>query len=336
MTVIVRLALCSFFVLIGCASQSVGAQSSSGEKADDKAVAAEIDQKLLFSMDRSTEPGKKISGPNGIQVTLSTEALHDGSILLLDFVIPEAKKAPPEVRNTYRIVHGETEFPLIPVDANEGTFISAAAVPINFKAGTVSFQLHLEAASTNPTMAIPVEVIEGRYKAEKLQVAARHVNPKKKDLVRIKKESSEIGAIYRAIRREKLWTGPFILPIQSPITSPYGTKRVYNGEMQGFHQGLDLKAAVGTPIYAPAGGVVVLAKDLFFTGKTVILDHGYGIFTVYGHMSRLKTKKGKKVATKTMLGLAGMTGRASGPHLHWGAIVQRVKVNPLDLLRVLR
>ncbi|MBL7714839.1 MAG: M23 family metallopeptidase [Bdellovibrionales bacterium] len=330
MMVIARLVLCSFAWFVGCTSQAV----VKSEKVSDAAPEApvEIDQKLLFSLERSNEPVKKISGPSDIQVTLSSEKIYDGSILLIDFSIPESRQATADAKKAYKVVHEETEFPLIPVDEAAGTFVSVVAVPINFKPGTVNFQL----IAGETKMTIPVDVLEGKYKAEKLRVDGKHVNPPKKDLKRIKRESAEIGMIYREIRRERLWSGPFILPVNSPITSPYGTKRVYNGEMQGFHQGLDLKAAVGTPIYAPAGGVVVLAKDLFFTGKTVILDHGYGIFTVYGHMSRLKTKKGKKVSPKTLLGLAGATGRASGPHLHWGAVLQRVKVNPLDLLRVLR
>jgi murein DD-endopeptidase MepM/ murein hydrolase activator NlpD len=127
-----------------------------------------------------------------------------------------------------------------------------------------------------------------------------------------------------------------VLPIDSKVTSIYGTKRTFNGEMRSFHQGLDLRAKTGTPVRAPAGGTVVLAKDLFFTGNTVILDHGYGIFTIYAHMSKLGVKKGEKVNVKQQLGLSGATGRASGPHLHWGAQVNKSKVNPLELTRVMQ
>jgi murein DD-endopeptidase MepM/ murein hydrolase activator NlpD len=131
------------------------------------------------------------------------------------------------------------------------------------------------------------------------------------------------------------WSGPFLLPIESEVTSPFGNKRLYNGTMKNFHQGLDLRAREPTPIRAPEGAVVVLAKDLYFTGNTVILDHGYGLFTVYGHMSKLDVKKGQIVKKAELLGLSGATGRASGPHLHWGAVLMRMKFNPQDLVQSL-
>ena len=138
------------------------------------------------------------------------------------------------------------------------------------------------------------------------------------------------------IRREKYWKGSFQVPINSAVTSTFGNKRIFNGEMKSFHQGLDLRAAMGTPIHAASGGVIVLAKNLFMTGNTVLIDHGYGIFTVYAHMSKLQVKKGQEVKPGETLGLSGMTGRASGPHLHWGAVINRFKVNPTDLTTVLQ
>jgi murein DD-endopeptidase MepM/ murein hydrolase activator NlpD len=167
-------------------------------------------------------------------------------------------------------------------------------------------------------------------------VNPRHVSPSKRDLKRIQRESSEIGKLYRTLTFKKYWKGPFRLPIKSKMTSPYGTKRTFNGELKSFHQGLDLRAAVGDPIRAGASGRVVMAKSLFFTGRTVILDHGYGVYTIYAHMSAFKVRKGQMVRPSTVLGLAGMTGRASGPHLHWGAVIQRSKVNPAELLKVMR
>ena len=152
---------------------------------------------------------------------------------------------------------------------------------------------------------------------------------------RIKKEAAEIGRLYRSPRMIKDWQGAFEFPIQSAVTSQFGTRRVFNGEMKSFHQGLDLKAPEGTPIAAPAGGKVVLAKDLYMTGNTIILDHGYGLFTIYAHMSVMRAKLGTLVKKGELLGLSGMTGRASGPHLHWGAVVHLLKVNPMDLIRVL-
>jgi murein DD-endopeptidase MepM/ murein hydrolase activator NlpD len=161
------------------------------------------------------------------------------------------------------------------------------------------------------------------------------VNPKKKDLIRIRREQAEIAAIYKTITEQKHWDGPFALPIQSPVTSIFGTRRLFNGHQASFHQGLDLKAPEGSPIRSAAAGIVVLSKDLFFTGNTVLIDHGYGIFTIYAHLSKLGVAKGQAVKAGDLLGLSGATGRVSGPHLHWGAVIHRAKVNPSDLLKIM-
>ena len=112
-------------------------------------------------------------------------------------------------------------------------------------------------------------------------------------------------------------------------------RRLYNGEQRNFHPGLDLKAPVGTKIRAPENGKVVLAKNLFFTGNTVALDHGYGVITLYAHMSKIRVHLGDQVKPGDLLGLSGKTGRVSGPHLHWQAVIRGVKVNPAELTRAM-
>ena len=178
---------------------------------------------------------------------------------------------------------------------------------------------------------VPFQVVEGKYSSEKLRVNPSRVHPRKADLPRIARELKEVGAVYRNFDRKKFWKGSFELPIRSEVTSEFGTRRVYNGALKGFHSGLDLRAPVGTPIYSAAPGRVALAKDLFFTGNTVILDHGYGVMTLYAHMSELKVKVGDLVSLKQLVGLSGQTGRVNGPHLHWQAVIDGVKVNPVGL-----
>jgi hypothetical protein len=179
-------------------------------------------------------------------------------------------------------------------------------------------------------------IVDGGFAHETLTVDGRHVNPKKKDMIRINRDIAEVVNIYKHPTLEKLWEGPWALPIDSPMTSPYGTNRLYNGEPRNFHGGLDLKAAVGTPVHAAASGRVVLAKDLFFTGFSVMIDHGLGLISLYAHMSKLQVKKGQRVKQGDLLGLSGMTGRVSGPHLHWQLILRNVKVNPVELMKVMR
>jgi murein DD-endopeptidase MepM/ murein hydrolase activator NlpD len=183
---------------------------------------------------------------------------------------------------------------------------------------------------------LAIKINDAKYPSEKLKVSNRHVNPNKKDVAQIQRDIAEVGKIYSTITKQKYWKGPFVLPIDSSVTSVYGTKRVFNGKMQSFHNGLDLKAPMGTPIHAAGAGTVVLAKSLFFTGNTVLIDHGYGVVTLYAHMSKLKVQAGEHVEAGQLLGLSGMTGRANGPHLHWGVVLNKVKVNPADFLKVAR
>jgi murein DD-endopeptidase MepM/ murein hydrolase activator NlpD len=279
----------------------------------------------------ATPPAPQVTR-HDIRAELSAASAHNGSVLLVTVTVPESMRGLP-----VSALYDFKEYPFYAVGKPEsGQYQTILGVPFLAEPGKATVEVRVGEGGRQKTLQIPFAVTEGPYRSEALRVNPRTVNPHPRDLKRIKKESSEIGALYKIIRQERLWDAPFELPVKSAITSPFGTKRVYNGEMQNFHQGADLKAPKGTPIRAPAGGIVVLAKNLFFTGFTVILDHGYGIYTSYGHMSRLKIRKGARVKAGTLLGLAGATGRASGPHLHWGAVIHQDKVNPIDLMRVLR
>lgn len=182
-----------------------------------------------------------------------------------------------------------------------------------------------------------IEIFEGEYPSEKLQVLPDKVKPPKKALKRIARESAMIAAVYANQLKEKLWESPIELPVVKPeITSQYGTSRVYNGVKHNVHYGTDFRAPVGTEIFAPLAGKVVLAKDLFFTGNTVILDHGFGFFSIYAHLTKIKVKEGKIINRKSLIGLSGATGRVSGPHLHWGIQVNGTKVDPMELAKLLK
>ena len=229
-----------------------------------------------------------------------------------------------------------SEFPVIQ-GADKSKKYSLVVVEFNSKPRETKIVVDYAEGVDKPVKhaELPLIVEDGGYPHETLKVQAEKANPPKAQVKRIMEEQREVGALYKKERKELLWAGRFSPPLDSVITSPFGNKRVFNGTMKSFHQGMDFRAKPGTPIHAPEGGVVVLAKDLFFTGWTVILDHGYGMFTIYCHMTELKTKVGDAVKKGDVLGLSGATGRVSGPHLHWGAVVNRQKINPENLLKLL-
>lgn len=167
-----------------------------------------------------------------------------------------------------------------------------------------------------------------------VKVAPGKVEPSAEDKARILREREEILAIYAASEPRPLWTGPFADPLSSPMTCAFGTTRRFNGKLQSIHKGMDLRAATGTPVKAPANGTVRLAKDLFFGGNLVLIDHGCGLFTSLAHLSRIEVKPGQSVSKGQRIGLSGATGRVSGPHLHWGNSLDGVEVDPREVKRV--
>jgi len=121
-------------------------------------------------------------------------------------------------------------------------------------------------------------------------------------------------------------------PLHSKITSAFGNKRLFNGVLKSFHSGTDFRAKTGTPIHTVADGRVVLVKNRFFAGNSVIIDHGQGIYTSYYHLSRFKVRKGEFVKKGQVIGLAGATGRVTGSHLHFTVHINGTLVDPLEFI----
>jgi len=183
---------------------------------------------------------------------------------------------------------------------------------------------------------IVVNVAAKKFPTTPLKVEGRFVELSKADLARSKVESREANAIYERTTTDLLPREPFIVPIPGAVGKNFGERRIFNGEPRAPHSGADLSAPAGTPVHATNRGRVVLAKNLFFTGNTVILDHGLGIISLYAHLSRIDVKSGEIVSNGQVVGLVGATGRVTAPHLHWGMRVQGARVDPFSLVRGFR
>ena len=167
------------------------------------------------------------------------------------------------------------------------------------------------------------------YKKENITVAPSKANPPKSVMARIEKERKEAIEVYKTFSPNLLVSSKFIAPMSSFITSHYGSARVFNGSVKSYHGGTDYRAAVGEDVIAANDGVVKIAKDRYYAGKSVIIDHGGGIYTQYYHLDRINVKVGQKVEKGEIIGISGATGRVSGPHLHFGVIVRNIQVDPL-------
>jgi murein DD-endopeptidase MepM/ murein hydrolase activator NlpD len=178
--------------------------------------------------------------------------------------------------------------------------------------------------------AVPVLVMVGPYPTEDIQLAPGREDLLAPDLTQA--EQARVNEVFSAVSPRPLWEGLFGLPLTSiRVTSPFGGRRSYNeGPVSGFHAGLDLGGASGTPIYAPAAGRVVLAEKLIVRGNAVILDHGLGVFTGYWHQSQSVVQVGQMVQRGDIIGYVGDTGLVSGPHLHWEMRVGGIAVDPMQ------
>ncbi|WPU64447.1 M23 family metallopeptidase [Peredibacter starrii] len=176
------------------------------------------------------------------------------------------------------------------------------------------------------------KVVEKEYKAEKLKVDSKRIALSPKNQKRADAEQLVLNKIYASSEPRFLFTKAFQEPMNSVVTSVYGTKRVYNNVKKGQHLGTDYRAAIGDKVPAANAGKVVFAGDLFYTGWTVIIDHGMDVFTVYGHCSKTLVKEGDMVERGQLIALSGNTGRTSGPHLHWGVKIQGQYVDGFVLI----
>ena len=179
-----------------------------------------------------------------------------------------------------------------------------------------------------------LEVAQRRYKVERVNgLARREVTPGKEDLARIEAEAQLIGAAQRHDSDGFGFTQKMALPVVGRISGVYGSQRILNGAPRAPHRGLDIAAPPGTPVGAMASGVVSLAEaDMYFTGGTVMIDHGHGLHSIYAHLRDVLVEAGQDVAQGAVLGTVGSTGRAAGPHLHWGVYWFGQAVDPALLV----
>jgi murein DD-endopeptidase MepM/ murein hydrolase activator NlpD len=180
------------------------------------------------------------------------------------------------------------------------------------------------------TLACAVEIEKRQYKIQRIDgLPKKQVSPSAEDMTRIKVEQQAINKVRWLNSASVDFLAGFQWPLTGRISGVYGSQRVLNGEPRRPHLGVDIAAPAGTPILAPAPGTVALVHpDMFFTGKSVMLDHGHGLTSFYVHMSAISVKQGQRLERGQEIGKVGQTGRATGPHLHWGVALFSTQLDP--------
>lgn len=209
------------------------------------------------------------------------------------------------------------------------SYFALVGIPLSTKAG----QHTLTVGTKNLTPgSVNFLVNEKTYEEQHLVIKnKRKVNPAPLDMERINRENKRLKEV-KSYRADRLIAQQFDWPLKGIMSSPFGLKRFYNGQARRPHGGIDIAAPEGTPILAPADGLVVDTGDYFFNGNSVFIEHGLGLQTFYAHMSRIDVKEGDRITRGQVLGAVGATGRVTGPHLHWSVGLNATWVNPLLLL----
>ncbi len=210
-----------------------------------------------------------------------------------------------------------------------GEWQAIVGIPLSAKPGTHELVVNAEGVNTRYAFEVDKKEYEAQYLTIKNK---RKVNPNEQDMQRIVKEKKRIAAAKSHWRNTDAITFDFIKPTEGPYSSPFGLKRFFNNQPRRPHSGLDIAAPKGTPIVAPADGVVINTGDYFFNGNTVFIDHGQGLITMYCHMDKIDIAEGTEVKTGDLIGKVGLTGRVTGAHLHWSVILNNTTVDPLLFL----
>jgi len=185
-----------------------------------------------------------------------------------------------------------------------------------------------------PVRPYQIKVVPQKFGTQELNLPQEAVDLDPATLARVEKEQAEVAALLDKVTEEKLWESGFLVPVEGKIAGAFGRKRILNGQPRSPHNGEDIAAPMGTEVHASNTGKVILADDLFFSGKSLILDHGWGIFTMYFHLSEIGVQLGETVKKGQLIGRVGASGRATGPHLHWGLRLAGARVNPFSVSRL--
>src|SRR6266853_444935 len=266
----------------------------------------------------------------GTTLGLSAPQASQGSVLLIEV---RSTKPLAEVQGEW----GGRSVPIWQEASRESQRKGLLAVDLEKAPGEYELKLTGQTATGEKISCSAMVVVrKGLFATEKLQVGKEFVEPDPEQVKRANEERRKLRDIFDHVTPERLWDGNFRIPLEGvTMGSNFGKRRILNGNPGSPQGGMDVPGTTGTPVHAAQRGRVALAEELFFAGNTVVLDHGLGIYSFYGHLSEIDVKAGDTVETGVVLGKVGATGRVTGPHLHWGLTVERARVNPLLLAKLL-
>ena len=265
-------------------------------------------------------------------------------------IVPGAERHPPMAEGLFSGKQGEVLWIEVPVNTPQasvhGTLLKrkipffpvtdtsfAAIVGIDMQDPPGVQELRITVQTTDQTdhLIYSVKIVKEEYAVQHLKLPKNKVDLDSKTLKRVRLEQKEMANAFHHVGTHPLWDGAFLEPTKGKVTGRFGSRRVINGQTKRPHSGEDIAAPQGTLVHAINKGTVVATVDHFFSGKGVIIDHGVGLFSMYFHLSEIDVQPGQSLKKGDALGKVGSTGRATGPHLHWGIRLNGARVNPYAL-----
>lgn len=213
---------------------------------------------------------------------------------------------------------------------NKGIYKAIAGIDLSTEPGTYS----LDVTIGKKKASRDVKISKKKYPVQRLTLRDDLVTLSPENEARAERDQKRVAALW-PVDSLRMWVGTFVNPLPGrEIGTPFGVRRIINNIPKNSHSGVDVTADEGESVKAPNDGVVVLVDDQFFSGKSLVLDHGQGIYTMFFHLSKIHVRFGQAVMKGDLIAEVGSTGRSTGAHLHWGARVQGAKVDPLQLIKL--
>jgi murein DD-endopeptidase MepM/ murein hydrolase activator NlpD len=262
---------------------------------------------------------------DAIQLATEARSIRQGEV-----VVFTATTSQPV--DTMRARAFDRDLPIFQVDATRWR----ALLGIDIDASPGSYGVSFEATSAGHTITATTElnITAGEFGKRVLKVADAFVNPPQPIIARIRREAAEVEHLWTQSEPRRLWDTGFVRPVPGRANGAFGSRSIFNGQPRQPHGGADFLSPAGTPIQAPNSGRIVLARDLYFTGNTVVIDHGLGVFSLLAHLSVMDVHQGELVTQGQTIGRVGATGRVTGPHLHWAVRMNGARVDPLAVLAI--
>jgi len=263
---------------------------------------------------------------DAIRVTTHARAIEPGEMVELTAITAEPL-------DTLHVRAFDRDVAAYRIDAL--TWQALVGIDLATKVGSYAVSFEGLSSGRSVTATTTLQVRPHAFTTRVLRVDDAYVNPPPPVIDRITREAAEIARLWTMSAPERLWTDGFVRPVPGRANSAFGSRSVFNGQPRQPHGGADFLSPAGTPILAPNSGRIVLARDLYFTGNTVIIDHGLGIFSLLAHLSVIDVREGMTIQRGEKVGEVGATGRVTGPHLHWAIRMNDARVDPLSVLATL-